>query len=135
MFKESKKQYFAPYNLWEDYKAGMYNTYNIIDKDIKIQNAIKLLSNKQEFFQVSMEMVSKWEVSAKVNLTNLNQNRKAWIGAASCMYKYNVPEILTRIAWNSLDKEEQDRANESAQDVIQIYINRLNYHNNVQTLF
>lgn len=134
MLKESNKQFYAPYFEWEDYKAGMYNLVNVIDKDIKVMNAISLLSNKQEFFQVSSQMVKDWEIAAKVNLTNHNQNRRAWIGAASCMYKHNVPEFLTRVAWNLLNKEDQDRANDAAEDVIKIFENKLNYHN-VQTLF
>ena len=121
------KQIFVNYNYWEDYKAGMFNLKDVIDKDKKINDAINLLSNEELFYNTLKDVIINWKISTDVNLTNTNQNRKAWLGAAACMYKYNVPEYLTRIAWNLLTKEIQDKANLIAEKIINEYQNKTNY--------
>lgn len=114
-------QYFCHYEKWEDFQSGMYRLISEKDKDIMVINAITLLKNQIEFYQSMKEMISKWETAAKVNLTNNGINKRAWLGAAACCFKHNVPEYLTRIAWNLLNKEHQDSANETAEKIIREY--------------
>ena len=126
------KQIFFNYLEWEDYISGMYETVNIIDYEEKINNAKLLLSNENLFYETLKDVLKNWVKSSAVNLTNKQQNRRAWLGAAACMYKFNVPEILTRIAWNSLEENIQNKANLIAEKIIIEYQNNIN---NVKTLF
>lgn len=113
------KQYFTSYTNWEDFQAGMYRITPERDKDKLVINAIGLLKNQNEFYHSMREMIDLWKVAARVNLTNNQQNKRAWLGAAACCFKYNVPEYLTRVAWNLLNKEDQDQANRTAEKIIQ----------------
>jgi hypothetical protein len=91
------------------------------NEDLLINNAVKLLSNEPEFYNISLEMIGIWSKSADVNLSNTGHNRQSWIGQAACCYKYGVPELLTREAWARLDKETQIKANLIADKIIRIY--------------
>lgn len=126
------KQYYAKYTEWEDYKQGMFSVTDILDKDKKVINAINLLSDQIEFYNTCRELVINWQVAANVNLSNKGQNRRAWLGAAACMYRHKTPEYLTRIAWNLLNKDTQEKANLVADKIILEYENKIPH---VQTLF
>jgi hypothetical protein len=115
------KQIYEEYQKWEDYNAGMYALNDVRDKDILVFNAVSLLSNPNLFYETMQKLIIDWKVSTDVNLSNKNQNRRAWLGAAACMYKYKVPEYLTRVAWGLLNKEVQDTANNIANKIILEY--------------
>lgn len=128
------KQVFAHYEYWEDYQSGMYNTNNIQRKDAKVIAAINLLSDCSLFYE-TMELLSQeWKICFSVNMTNNQQNRRAWLGAAACMYKFGTPEFLTRVAWNLLDKNVQDAANKTADKFISKFENK-NKQSYAKTLF
>lgn len=128
------EQIYIEYQKWEDYLCGMYNTNDVIDKDKKVINAINLLSNPTEFYKACQLLINDWKNSSDVNLSNRNQNRKAWLGAAACMYKHEVPEYLTRIAWSLLNKQVQDLANKIAEKIINEYETKnREIHSNVGT--
>jgi len=126
------KQVFKNYTEWEDYLSGMYDVNGIIDKDVKVIHAIQLLNNEIGFYNACKEVVNNWINATAVNLTNNDQNKRAWLGAAACMYKHNCPEYLTRIAWNLLNKENQNKANAVAEHIINEYIKSNNHE---KTLF
>jgi len=114
--KKSKvKQFFADYNTWEDYKNGMYLNQNHSTIEIDINNAKKLLSTPLFFSETIDELFNNWGVATKVNLTNINCNKRAWVGAAACSFKFNIPEVVTRSAWSKLTFTEQKKANKIAQ--------------------
>lgn len=126
------KQIYEHYEKWEDYQAGMYAITDVIDKDKKVIGAIELLSNSTDFYAVMKLILLEWKHATNVNLTNRGQNRRAWLGAAACMYKHKTPEYLTRIAWNLLNKDIQDKANAIADKIILEYENENNkIHKNV----
>lgn len=114
------KQIHKPYWQWEDYLNGMYETVcnDEIDQQSKV---IELLSNCELFYLVGLEMISKWVVSSEVNLTNNRINRRAWIGQASCSYKFGVIEIQTKIAWGLLQENQRIEANNVAEKLIKMY--------------
>jgi hypothetical protein len=114
------KRIYHPYWLWEDYKNGMYEL-NLKNENYLIEKAIILLTDFNMFKTTALEVIKKWKVSSKVNLTNPNCNKKAWIGQASCSYKYKVPEYLTRIAWGKLTDEQRIKADNIAIEVIKIF--------------
>jgi hypothetical protein len=115
------KQIFIEYHKWEDYLAGMYNDNDIIDRELKINNSVLLLSNPYEFYSVCTLVLNNWVNSVDVNLSNKNQNRRAWLGAAACMYNHKSPEYLTRLGWGILDLKKQVAANNVAEKIILEY--------------
>lgn len=112
------KQIFIEYTKWEDYLVGMYNDNDVIDKNIKINNSVLLLSNSYDFYNVCKDVLNNWVNAVDVNLSNKNQNRRAWLGAAACMYNHKSPEYLTRVAWGLLSIQKQAAANNVAEKII-----------------
>lgn len=122
------KQKFHHYKLWEDYLNGMYNT----DFEyIHIENAEKMLKDNNLFHNTCIELLKNWKFASDVNMTNCDVNRRAWLGAAACCYKFDVPEIATRIAWNKLTDNEKESANKVAQNIINDY--EIKANNNAKT--
>lgn len=115
------KQIFHTYDKWEDHKAGQYDLNDVIDKDIKVIKCIKLLSDSKLFYSVCVKILTDWPISCDVNLSNINKNRNAWLGAAACCYECNAPEYLTRIAWGLLNKDKQEKANKVANKIVKMY--------------
>lgn len=115
---------YHPYWLWEDYKNGMYDLNRSNEEEL-INFSVNILSNQIIFEEIALNVIKKWTISTKVNLTNPNCNKKAWIGQASCCYHSNVPEYLTRIAWSKLSDEQRLEADNTALKVINIF-NQLN---------
>ena len=126
------KQIFEHYEKWECYKNGMYNLSDVTLKRQKVFGSIELLSTPDLFYKACKELIKAWPVSSSVNLTNKQQNRRAWLGAAASMFVHQCPEYLTRLAWGLLEKQEQDAANEVAEKVIFEYVNKTS---NAKTLF
>lgn len=126
------KQFFAHYTLWEDYRGGMYQT-ETSDVEQAIHDAKNLLGNEKFFTEVAKEVLDRWPIATKVNLTNNACNKRAWLGQASCCYKYKVPEIFTRIAWNSLEERQKIRANKVAQILIDNWIKKYKEKQYAQT--
>jgi len=105
-------RYYAIYTDWEDYKNGMYEPpKSKAESDIHIANAVTLLSNELEFKRVCELVLSEWKISCMVNFTNKSCNKLAWLGQASCCYKYGTPEICTRQAWKLLTPQKRNVAN------------------------
>jgi hypothetical protein len=132
--EQTIKQFFTHYSLWEDYQNGMY--CGTVDNDYKkIHKAKWLLSTPLEFEKTMLDLFENWPISTKVNLTNLGVNRRAWIGQASCCYRFSVPEILTRIAWNELNEQQQQAANKVAEHGILLYERKLLNHAQITIAF
>ena len=132
------KQIYHKYELWEDYNNGMYNSNDILDKNIKAFDCIDLLTNSKLFYETCIKLLSEWPISCDVNLSNTAKNRRAWLGAAACSYHCQAPEYITRIAWSLINKDKQDMANLVAERVILQYEERYKgIHKNVgeQMLF
>ena len=120
-------QFYSHYENWEDFKNGMYCISKQSNEKELINNAIVILSDNDMFFETCKELLQNWPISIKVNLTNRQCNRKAWLGQAACSYKFNVPEILTRISWNKLSKIKQFQADQIALKIINYF--ELTYEN------
>jgi hypothetical protein len=129
-----ENQFFTHYKNWEDFQNGMYRMGLERDRDKLVFNAVGLLKAENDFYATLVEMLNDWKIAAKVNMTNNQQNKRAWLGAAACCYKFSTPEYLTRIAWNLLNREDQDKANAIAERVISEYLNKSN-ESHAQTLF
>lgn len=102
------------YLLWEDWKAGMYGKFISEDETVLVEKCITLLSSQNHFKSACAAVIKNWPISSSENLTNVNQNRNAWMGAAACMYIHKAPEYITRLAWSKLDDLTRYNANKVA---------------------
>jgi hypothetical protein len=128
------KQIFHPYWLWEDYKYGLYNMEKQSEKEM-MHIAVKcknLLCAKKQFELTALQVISKWKISAEVNLSNKARNRQAWIGQASCCYFLKAPEHITKLGWRLMDSTQQKEANRIADRIINIW--EVNYKRQKNTL-
>ena len=116
------KQIFAHYLKWEDYQNGMYTLDLPIESNIF--KGVYLLSNEDLFYSVALEVINNWVVSSSVNLTSPSVNKQAWIGQASCCYKYGNNELTTRKSWALLTDIQKYKANNIADKIINIYENK-----------
>lgn len=126
-------QYFENYIYWEDYINGMYDFPKKEDEILLISLAIEMLTNNELFLNTCKEILIDWTISSRVNLTNKQCNRKAWLGQAACNYKFNVPEILTRIAWGKLSDIQKYNADAIALKIINHF--ELSYENKNNKLY
>ena len=118
------KRIYYHYELWEDWKAGLYDIEKEHDEcsiEEMCHHAKGLLTNNMLFHSEASKMVSQWKNSAEVNLSNKARNRQAWVGQATVCYKYGIPERITKIAWNMMTKNQQDSANKIADRVISMW--------------
>ena len=116
-------QKYHHYKTWEDYVNGQYNVIDfkkvsLVEQEDLIDKASKLLSNPDKFYRIAKQVVKNWPIATEQHLTNLNSNRRAWLGQASCCYECGCCEQLTKIGWHRLPGEYKDRANAVAEKVI-----------------
>lgn len=109
------KQYFTDYKNWEDWQNGMWRKHDPEQEQELINDAVLCLLNPEPSMN---RVIKEWPECTKVNLTNNSQNKKSWLGQAACCIEYSVPEKLTRIAWGTLTKNQQNNANKIAKEII-----------------
>jgi len=119
------KRIFYPFYLWEDYQNGLYST-KVDNHDYLISKSIELLSNADLFNEIGLQMIKEWKISAAINLTNLEQNRKSWLGQASCCFYAKCPEFITCEAWMMLTDRQRKIANNIANKIIKDYERTIN---------
>lgn len=102
------------YKEWEDYKNKMYENKN--DAQI-IKQCYEILTS--ENLRENMENTTiSYPVSTKVNLTNRMFNPVSWLGQATCNLLIGASARETCQAWLRMTKEEQQKANNIAKEVI-----------------
>lgn len=109
-------QVWHPYTLWEDWQAGMWNPPDDMQADIEA--AATVLGVPKVFLRAARIMLVAWPRCAEHNLTDHNQNRRSWIGQATCCHHAQVPESATRNAWWTLTDPAKVAANVVAGQVI-----------------
>jgi hypothetical protein len=109
------KQVYHNYLKWEDYKNGMWRKESREYEVKMLPKVIEFTGNHVTYGKAMMEVVTKWEYACEHNLTDLSQNRKAWVGHAAVCYKIGVPEHITRMAWGYLSQDQQNKANRQAE--------------------
>jgi hypothetical protein len=118
------KQVFYPYWMWEDYKNGMYDA-STENQDELVFLAQSLLTAPSDFYKAIQDVFTLWPISSSVNMTNINCNRRAWLGQSACCLKFRTNEILTRQAWKYMTESERIEANKIADICIKEYENTL----------
>lgn len=108
-------QVYHHYTAWEDWQAGMWQNPSTDEA----AQAAAILSDQPLFLEAARTMLGGWPNAAEHNLTDLGQNRLAWIGQATCCHLAGVSEAATRAAWWTLTPEERDAANVTAHVAMQ----------------
>jgi hypothetical protein len=125
------KRIYRHYELWEDYKNGMWRKDTKDYDEGMLQEVIEFTGNHVEYGNAMLRVIKEWAVSCEHNLTNLSINRKAWIGHAACCLERGYPEYLVRQAWGMLTEQQRVDANNRAEYAIKQWeteheLNRLN---------
>lgn len=107
---------YHPYHLWEEVQFDMWGSVKQRDKYLKA--AIDLSKDHKRYGSYMKRVVENWKYSCEHNLTNLTQNRKAWLGHAAASLAIGCPEDIMREAWGYLTQGEQDAANAEAEKYI-----------------
>ena len=102
------------YLKWEEVEAGMWRNCAKGEHDSFLQKAIEFTGNAELYGKWMLEVLNQWPISCEHNLTEVTQNRQAWIGHAAACIAINCPEYVVREAWGQLSQEQQDKANRKA---------------------
>lgn len=105
-----------PYHKWEDYQAGMYQQSDRADEHRASSHA--LLADPVTLEQAMRNVTAAWPVATEHQLTALDTNRRAWLGAAACCHTHGAREHAVRDAWWTLTEPQQRAANAAADAVI-----------------
>lgn len=112
------KQIYRNCLEWEDLKNGMYQNSKSKKHDVFLAKSKSLLSNAKRL-KIAMRMVVvEWPICSEVHLTNVSENRRAWMGWAACNFVHGSPEFITREAWALLSDDQREKANKVAEIVI-----------------
>lgn len=109
---------FAPYDQWEDYRAGMF-TDRIEDAHVAAARA--LLGAPAPCESAMTRAIREWPIAAAVNLSNASCNRRAWIGQAACCLQVGASASSTKRAWWQMADRQRARANMIADEVIRLW--------------
>lgn len=104
-----------PYWRWEDYLAGLYGKPTGPDETVRARN---LLACPRRLLPAMRAAVRAWPNAAMHQLSNMEQNRRAWLGWAACWMRANASALATRSAWPQLTDDERAAANACADTVI-----------------
>jgi len=91
--KKVIKQVYHAYQFWEDYQHGMWSTLKSIDRKQAVDKAIIFTGDHVLYGSYMLKVIKQWPISCEHNLTDLNINRKAWIGHAACCMATGLPEL------------------------------------------
>ncbi len=103
----------------------MSEMYEDTAKQIKerlVKKCVKLLSSNERFEFACNRVISEWENSCSVHLSNENMNRLAYMGQAACCLLLGSQKYTTCEAWNRLNADKQDKANAIAQKTIDKWV-------------
>lgn len=89
------------------------------NREAMLREAIAFTGDAELYGRAMLRVIREWPYSCEHNLTNLSQNRKAWIGHAACALERGFCEDVVREAWGHLTREQQDKANAKAQQAIE----------------
>ena len=111
------------YEFWEDYKNGMYNECKQGRED-RVRKAAHILGTPEICIEAMQKVITEWKICTEYNLSNIEVNRKAWLGQAACCCYADIHEDETREAWGLLTEQQRIEANRIAQMLINQWQNR-----------
>lgn len=119
------KRIYKPYTVWEDYLNGMWRKLPTEMEAEAISEAVIFTGDHKRYGLAMGEVMEAWTNTMLNTLTNVNVNRKAFLGHCAVQYKINIPEYITRIAWGYLSNEQRFMANKEAEMRIKHFENEI----------
>lgn len=89
------------------------------NREEMLSEAITFTGDAEQYGRAMLRVIREWPRSCEHNLTNLSQNRKAWLGHAACALERGLCEDVVREAWSRLSLKQQREANRKAQQAIE----------------
>lgn len=105
------------YELWEDFRNGMYNESRE-GRAERVKQAAHILGTPTICTEAMKKVIAEWQICTEYNLSNIGVNRKAWLGQAACNCYANIHEDETREAWGLMTEEQRIQANRIAAKLI-----------------
>ncbi len=112
---------FHTFEKWECHKAGFYGFNKPGMKGEDCEKAFAALLIDDAVFRITLQgVLDNWVNSCEHYLTNKAVNRIAWLGQAAVCYATGIPAKFCA-GWELLDKEQQERANNTALEYLNIW--------------
>jgi len=108
------KRVWHPYTSWEEVAAGMWRQVAGQERERLLREAIAFTGDAERYGASMLDVINAWPISCEHNLTDLGQNRRAWLGHAACCLAIGCPEDVTREAWGHLSEEQRIAADRKA---------------------
>lgn len=119
------KPIWEDYRNWEDYKNGMYENGH---SEVIINQCYEILTS-DNLKENMTDTANTYEIATKVNFTNKMFNPVSWLGQATCNLLIQATAQETCRAWMMMTKEQQEKANNIAKEVIEEWRKE---HENIQ---
>lgn len=117
-------QLYYPYQLWEDYKFGFYDTISGKIKDEKLKSCLEMFNSEILTTEYMDRVIKEWFYSCRINFTNPSVNKIAYLGQSACSLYNKIPNVVTMEGWGLLTQEVKDRSNSIAeQKIIEWFFN------------
>lgn len=108
--------------MWEETHTSMWKAPE--DHDRQVEQAYIFTGNAEKYGRAMVRVINEWPISCEHNLTNMEQNRQAWIGHAACALELNLSERCVRSAWARLTINQRKEANLQADHAIRLWEQR-----------
>lgn len=115
------KQYRRVYHHYlrlEEFRSNMWKAIPVEQREAAVKASRDLMLDCDAFEEAMKRAVQEWPNSCEAALTASTMNHQAWMGHAGCAINHGAPEDLTRLAWRTLNHEQQDAANAAADRAI-----------------
>lgn len=112
------KRVWHPYTAWEEVSRGMWRQVRGDERRRLLRESIEFTGNAEKYGAAMLRVIEEWPISCEHNLTELGQNRRAWLGHAACCLAIGCPEDVTREAWGHLTEEQRVAADRKALSAI-----------------
>lgn len=128
--KYKLKQVFIPYYKWEDFLNGMWRNVSREEEEEFLKQCVAFTSDHLVYGMAMKKVIDKWPNTMLNSMTNININRRAFLGHCACSYEFNCPEYITRLAWGKLTDNQRFFADRVAQQTIDNWIQKYNEKKN-----
>jgi hypothetical protein len=103
------KRIYHPFWTWED--IGMWRRVWGKNRAVMLERAVEFTGDAERYGAAMLRVLEEFPIAAEHNLTDVAQNRQAWIGHAACYLALDIPEDIVREAWGMLTQDQRDAAN------------------------
>ena len=77
------KRVYHPYNVWEDFKCGMWRKVKFGEETKYLEAAILFTGDADLYGAYMIHAINNWPFGCEHNLSCTGMNRQAWIGHAA----------------------------------------------------